>query len=264
MSRSESESKRLIYRLSYVVTTIQPQKEKYGKEAGLMNKSLTLHTPLYCNTRQNHKQKVESAPLNTSALHNQIQVSLPLLRKVAQSWQYWCVRSRTGWGRLVACTILRTLTAPSSSINLRTRYRSSGENWDDCQRCEQVLNDAGKPYLGVPAILPCDQTDQCTQHSPGVIPLLVQLQKPTHRLGREPSCQAVLVRLDALVEVVQSLSEFAQNFPFGGGLLVFHCLLAELGHLGPPDCVDAEILVEDHKQVVQPPLTETLVLELGI
>jgi hypothetical protein len=39
------------------------------------------------------------------------------------------VRSSTGCGRLVDCTIDRTLTAPSSSINLRIVKRRSGENY---------------------------------------------------------------------------------------------------------------------------------------
>lgn len=74
----------------------------------------------------------------------------------------------------------------------------------------------------------------------------------------------MLVGFDAFVEVVQSLGEFAEDLPFRRGLLVLDRLLSELGHLRSPDGVDAEVLVENHEQVVQPALAETLVLELGI
>lgn len=57
------------------------------------------------------------------------QPSVPVVLNAKQIWQYSCVRSMTFCGRLVACTILRTFNAPSSSINFRTEYSRSGENW---------------------------------------------------------------------------------------------------------------------------------------
>ncbi len=54
--------------------------------------------------------------------------SVPLLLKAAHSAAYWCVKSRTFCGRLVAWMILLTFTAPSSSINVRIVNSNSGLN----------------------------------------------------------------------------------------------------------------------------------------
>jgi hypothetical protein len=63
------------------------------------------------------------------AIHSAAQPSVPSLLKAAQSAAYWCVRSKICCGRLVAWMMLRTLTAPSSSMSFRMAYRRSGENW---------------------------------------------------------------------------------------------------------------------------------------
>lgn len=75
-----------------------------------------------------HRSKSTLTPIFFFAGRGHSHASLPLERNVAQSSTYRWVRSRTGWGRLVACTILRTLTAPSLSISLRTVRSSAGEN----------------------------------------------------------------------------------------------------------------------------------------
>lgn len=72
------------------------------------------------------------------------------------------------------------------------------------------------------------------------------------------------VGLDGLVEVVQPLGQLAQNLPLRRRLLVVDGLLAGLCHLRAPDGVDAQVLVEDHEEVVEPALAEPLVLELRV
>ena len=59
------------------------------------------------------------------------QPSLPFDLNEAQRSTYPFVRSKTGCGRLVARTMLRTLTAPSLSMSLRTVWSRDGEN---CRR----------------------------------------------------------------------------------------------------------------------------------
>jgi hypothetical protein len=54
--------------------------------------------------------------------------SVPSLLNAAHSAAYWWVRSRMCCGKLVAWMMLRTLTAPSSSMSLRMAYSRSGEN----------------------------------------------------------------------------------------------------------------------------------------
>lgn len=119
-------------------------------------------------------------------------------------------------------------------------------------------------YLRVPAILPGNETNQGAEHASGVVTLLVQFQNSTHGLGREPDSETTLVCLNALVEVVESLGELAENLPLSSRLLVFHRLLTGLSHLGSPDGVDAKVFVENHEEVVKPSFTKTLVLELCI
>lgn len=74
----------------------------------------------------------------------------------------------------------------------------------------------------------------------------------------------MLIGFDGLVDMVQALREFAEDLPFRRRFLVVDRLLFRLGHFRTPDGVHAQILVEDHEQVIQPPLTESLVAELGI
>lgn len=121
-----------------------------------------------------------------------------------------------------------------------------------------------KTYLGVPSILPGDQTNQGAEHPPGIVALFVELQNTPHGFRGESSGETALVRLDTLVEVVEALGELSKNLPLSGRLLILHRLLAELGHLSSPNGVDAKILVKDHEQVVKPSFTEALVLELSI
>lgn len=74
----------------------------------------------------------------------------------------------------------------------------------------------------------------------------------------------MLVGFDTFVEVVEPFGEFAQDLPFRRRLLVLHRLLSGLGHLCSPDGIYAEVFVEDHEKVVQPPLAKALVLELRV
>ena len=64
--------------------------------------------------------------------------------------------------------------------------------------------------------------------------------------------------------MMQSFRQVAENLPFLGRFLVVEGLLLAFRHVGPPDRVDAQVFVQDHEEVVEPPLAETLVLELGI
>lgn len=88
--------------------------------------------------------------------------------------------------------------------------------------------------------------------------------------------------------MVQPVGEFAQDFPFlggvgvvgggrvgggggggagGGGVGVVVVVVAGFvgaGHVGAPDGVDAEVFVEDHEEVVEPALAEAFVSELGV
>ena len=77
---------------------------------------------------------------------------------------------------------------------------------------------------------------------------------------------------------MQALSQFAKDFPLFGGFRV-HCVLGLwggagvgrgggrgfcAGHVCAPDCVDAQVFVEDHEEVVEPALAKTFVLEVGV
>jgi hypothetical protein len=42
-----------------------------------------------------------------------------------------------------------------------------------------------------------------------------------------------------------------------------HGLGAVLGHLGAPDCIDAEVFVENHEEAVEPAFAEAFVIEAG-
>ena len=66
--------------------------------------------------------------------------------------------------------------------------------------------------------------------------------------------------------MVQPLRQLAQDLPLLGRFAVFAGRVFRFGagHVGAPDGVDAEVFVEDHEEVVEPTLAETLVVELGV
>jgi len=131
---------------------------------------------------------------------------------------------------------------------------------EECDRTEWVAGG----YLGVPSVLPCDEPDERGADVAGVALLLAELQDAPHGLGGELDLQAVFVRLDGLVDVVQAFGQLAENLPLLGALLVQQLLLSVLCHFGAPDGVDAQVFVEDHEEVVEPAFAETLVLELCV
>ena len=116
--------------------------------------------------------------------------------------------------------------------------------------------------LAVPPVLPGNQPDRRRHRLAGVLARLEDAKDARERLWAEPLRQARAVRLDRLVGVLQSLRKGAENLPLLGRLLVLHALRPVLRHLRAPDGVYAEVLVENHKQAVEPPLAEALVVEL--
>ena len=122
----------------------------------------------------------------------------------------------------------------------------------------------GRTYLRVPPVLPCDQPDQRSARVSCVPPVLSQLQHALHRLGRELDLQAVLVRLDRFIRVVQALRQLAKDLPLLGALLVEELLLPVLCHFGAPDGVNAQVFVKNHEQIVEPAFAKALVLELCV
>ena len=125
-----------------------------------------------------------------------------------------------------------------------------------------------------------------------------------HRLGAEADPQAVLIGLDGFGRMVQPLRQLAQDLPLlralaveraddlglagrglrmvwggsGGGWGAW--MVGGVGrvwvwggggrgrlgarHVGAPDGVDAQVLVQDHEEVVEPALAEAFVLEVGV
>ncbi|KAG8410571.1 hypothetical protein J3459_017104 [Metarhizium acridum] len=58
--------------------------------------------------------------------------------------------------------------------------------------------------------------------------------------------------------MLQTFSKGPENFPLFCRLLILHLLRPILGHLCPPDSVHTQVFIQNHKQAVQPSLTETL------
>lgn len=63
---------------------------------------------------------------------------------------------------------------------------------------------------------------------------------------------------------MQPFCQLAEDLPFLGRFLVVEGLLFAFGHVGPPDRVDAQVFVQYHEEVVEPPLAQTLVLKLCV
>ena len=119
--------------------------------------------------------------------------------------------------------------------------------------------------LAVPAVLPRDEADGGGDRVARVaLCLLKHFQDARQRLGAEALRQARAVRLDRLVDVLQALGERAEDLPFLGRLLVLHALGAVLRHLRPPYGVDAQVLVQNHEEAVEPALAEALVVEARV
>ena len=100
--------------------------------------------------------------------------SVPSLLNAAHSAAYWWVRSRMCCGKLVAWMMLRTLTAPSSSMSLRMAYSKSGENYGNVSLRSRYSGQEIATCLRVPPVLPRDKPDNRAQRSPVVAVLLVQ------------------------------------------------------------------------------------------
>lgn len=117
--------------------------------------------------------------------------------------------------------------------------------------------------LRVPAVLPRDEADDAGDHFAGILVLFHVAENTGEGFGGEADGEAGAVGFDGFGLVVQALGEGPENFPFFGGFLVLHGLGAVLCHLGAPDCVDAEVFVEDHEEAVEPAFAEAFVVEAG-
>lgn len=164
--------------------------------------------------------------------------------------------------------------------------------------------------LGVPAILPCNQTDQrinCGRGSVGygpsatvavcisrfdnwrrcvtvdielgaqprigVVAMVIDnmltidiVEDGLHGSRREPGGQTGLVGFHGVVMLVQPGRKVPQKLPACGRSAVLHqklviWLLPSARDLSAPCGINLEIFVENHEEIVKPPLTKTFILE---
>lgn len=129
---------------------------------------------------------------------------------------------------------------------------------DQSPNCVEQL----RRKLAVPPVLPRNEPDRRRHRLASVLVFLEDSQDARECLGAESLGQTRAVCLNRLVGVLQPFRERAQNLPLLRGLLVLHALRPVLCHLCTPDGIYAEVLVEYHKQAIEPPLAQALIIQL--